>query len=152
MRKQSACRFRITNFVRGAAAMLLIVSMIACPGCGSPEVCSLSGTITYDGKPIEDGSIRLDPIAADAGPTGKTIIKNGKYEISSDQGMQPGKFEVAIYAVFPTGREIPAPEHVGDETKMIPEMVLLPEKYNAMTELSVALQVGENTQNFDLEK
>ena len=126
--------------------------MVASVGCGSADVCSLSGSVSYDGNLIEDGSIRLDPIAADSGPTGKTKITNGKYEIPLEQGILPGKFEVAIYAVFDTGRQVPAPEQIGDEAKMISEFVSLPEKYNAMTELSVELQLGENTKNFDLEK
>ena len=50
-------------------AKLSIVSFIACmmavllAGCGSsgPERVNVSGTVSYKGKPIEDGAIELIP-------------------------------------------------------------------------------------------
>jgi hypothetical protein len=73
-----------------AGAVLLV-------GCGGDEkVYDVSGTITYEGKPIPKGLIFFDP---DKGQQGFANIENGKFDTSvtgQGKGIRGGKYTIRI--------------------------------------------------------
>jgi len=62
-----------------AAAALLAVVLA---GCGGERVYPLSGTVTYQGKPVPTGNIVFEPDAAagNKGPAAFATIKDGHYD------------------------------------------------------------------------
>ncbi len=135
----------------GPIARLALVLCLAAAaiGCG-PARSSLKGTASFDGKPIEDGDIRLDPIEGTAGFGASTEIRGGAFEISEDQGLFEGTYYVAISASRKTGRMIKTEGIPGEATEVPESIQYIPEIYNAVSELRVTLGPGENTHPFEL--
>jgi len=141
----------VTRTPRASARVwicLVVISSIA--GCSSESASSLSGKATFDGAPIPDGNIRLDPIGDTPGPGGAAKIIAGKYEIPRDAGMLAGKHQVLISAARATGRQVRAENLNGGPSTIAEIAPYIPARYNANTELDVDLKPGENTEDFDL--
>jgi hypothetical protein len=68
-------------------------------GCGDsgPKRYAISGTVTFQGSPIEEGIISFEPLDQGRTMDGATILK-GKYTIPKNKGMAVGKYQVRIYA------------------------------------------------------
>ena len=62
------------------AAALVAAAAGLLSGCGS-SLATVSGTVTYDGKPVEDGYITFTP-ADGKGKDGGGPIKNGHYRVT----------------------------------------------------------------------
>ena len=88
------------------AAGVLLVCLAACLGCGT-SLATVEGTVTFDGKPVESGSIVFEP-ADGAGPSAGGQIQNGKYKLAGEAGVMPGKKVVRITAIRSTGRQVDA--------------------------------------------
>jgi hypothetical protein len=110
-------------------------------GCGGGEkTYKVSGTVTFDGKPVESGTISFESAAGGAG-VASSGITGGKYELQS----KAGKKKVQITA----SRPLP-----GKEKEPTPPMEsYIPVKYNTMTELTKEVSASaENRFDFDLKK
>ncbi len=100
-------------------AFLLLAAGACVCGCGpsGPERVAVTGTVTYQGKPIEQGSIRFVPTGETKGPATGTTIKQGKYEASAKGGVLVGTQRVEITAVAPRkdpmGRDLAVMEGAG---------------------------------------
>jgi hypothetical protein len=73
-------------------------------GCGGGLV-AVSGTVTLDGRPADDGSVSFQP-ADGQGPSAGGSVREGRFEVSP--GLTPGTYKVAVRAGLKTGRKIPA--------------------------------------------
>ena len=99
-------RTKISNKTRSSLSQLSIlllvfglVSAIGCGGSDGPKRYDLSGTVTFDGKPIPAGSIIFQPNASagNSGPQGAAEIRDGKYDTSANgKGMIGGPHIVRI--------------------------------------------------------
>lgn len=145
------------------AGLVVIVGIVGCSGGKS----SLSGNVTYDGKPLEDGTIQLRPTGETKGLGGTSKITNGGYNIPAGEALEPGTYSVAIMAVRPaTPAEIAKqenstkgePQQAGDDeaakpaAASAPTTQYIPAKYNTQTTLTVDITAGENKKDFALEK
>lgn len=130
------------------------VLLAGCGGGDGPKLVEASGTIMYDGKPLEDASIVFQP---DGGPvsTGRTDSE-GKFTLSTKgkPGAPVGSGPVAVTAVEMLTDET-------DESKMSDEEVanmsrwLIPEHFgNVKTSGLKATVPAEGTTDlhFELEK
>src|SRR5579864_8957149 len=131
----------------GALIVAAVLALI--PGCGDAGPrSSVQGSVTYDGQPVDDGTIAFLP-AGDgeerARATGE--IYDGRYELNSHSGPNTGKYRVEIYWRKKTGRQIASPS--GKSFKEETEQAI-PARYNAQSELTVEVQPGRNTFDFDL--
>lgn len=91
-------------------------------GCGGTT--QVAGTVSLDGKPLEEGSIAFEP-ADGAGPSFGSPIKAGMFQITGDAPITPGKKRVRIRGSVKTGKQIAAgPPHPAD--KMIGEVRFFP--------------------------
>jgi len=140
MRGLHAVRFACAVAVFTAAVGLLV-------GCaGEGDFGEVSGTVNYDGKPVEDGAINFFP-ADGKGPTAGDVIKGGKYTVK--------KAPVGTAKVSISGSKVVGKKKVYD-TKDSPEMPitqeLLPAKYNEKSELTFDVKRGTNEKNWDLAK
>jgi hypothetical protein len=130
-------------------------------GCGGPagEPASVSGSVTYAGQPLAEGSIRFFPEEGTPGAGGAGKIVDGTYSIEAGETLKSGKHSVRITAMRGTGRTVeeePAGIEEGEEvvegSVEVEELEqYLPAKYNSNTELSVDLAGGANTEDFQLE-
>jgi hypothetical protein len=124
-----------------AAAVGLLV------GCsGEGDTGEVSGTVNFDGKPVEDGAINFFPTDGKS-PTAGDVIKDGKYSINK---VPVGNMKVTI-----SGSKVVGKKKVYN-TPESPEMPvtqeLLPAKYNDKSELTFEVKRGANEKNWDLAK
>jgi len=135
------------------SAKLLMVMVVGWPslGCGDTEGrFSLSGTVTYDGQPINNGNIGFIVAGSSTGKSVGADVIDGHYEIPRHEGPQAGAYKVMIYAERPSGRKIEAEE---GSTEMIDQLVqYIPDVYNDRTTLTIELSSDRDDLNFDLEK
>jgi hypothetical protein len=67
-------------------------------GTGLAKRYPVSGTVTYNGKPVEKGTITFAPATAD-GRSAAGTIANGSYTLTTlapNDGALPGKYKVTI--------------------------------------------------------
>lgn len=98
----------------------------------------VSGTVTYQGEAVEQGSIRFVPTGETKGQVTGAAITQGKYEASAKGGVLVGTQRVEITAIAPRkdprGRDLAAMEGAGVQ--------YLPEKYNRQSTLTVTIESG----------
>ncbi|MFN3151761.1 hypothetical protein [Bremerella sp.] len=80
---------------------ILAVATLLLTGCGAEKasnVFSVSGNITYDGKPIPKGNISFAPDASrnNQGPGASAEINDGKYAMMPGKGISGGAYVLTI--------------------------------------------------------
>jgi hypothetical protein len=129
----------------------IVVLVVAC-GCG-PERVEVTGDVTYAGRPLPDGAIRLFPLDRTASRGAATAVSDGGYRIPPDAGLVRGKYRVEITAVRPTGREVARIDiKPGEPTTMRESKQYLPARYNLESILEVELGDSVNHCSFALEE
>lgn len=129
--------------------MLLAACWLAVAGCGGsgPQRYAVSGTITFDGKPLPDGEIIFFPTDDVPQPdAGK--IADGKYAVLS----LPGKKRVEIRADRPSAtKTIATGGETGKVTWIPAREVYIPAQYNTRSKLSIeVLPAGPREFDFQL--
>ena len=133
----------------------LIACCVGMFGCGSQNPHSrlpVSGTVSFDGAPLDQGLISFEPQpGAKAVVNATATIAGGKYELPAEAGLTPGSYTVAISS------RPPAPPLPSDPVKAMEEASKpapaerLPARYNANTELKATVtEAGPNKFDFDL--
>jgi hypothetical protein len=125
--------------------LLQVLTLVLVVGCGDNSGRQrISGEVTFQGRPVDQGSIEFLPgpgVASHAG----AVIENGRYTIPADKGLLPG-----LYAI-----KISWPERQGrpNEVPGVPagSRDLIPSKYNSKTTLTREVQQGANVIDFHLE-
>jgi hypothetical protein len=132
-------------------AMCLCAVLIAALGCSKGRaVGEVRGTVTLDGKPLEEGTVQLSALDGQA-PTAGAQIVNGKFETRAAITKYRVKIECNI-AVGPDGKKIETGKKM-DKYSPRPEFTikqLVPDKYNANSELELDVKSGLNESRFDL--
>jgi hypothetical protein len=131
---------------RWFACIVCALSPLAFAGCG--KGASAEGTVTFDGAPVDGGSITFTPEQGTTATPRGAQIAEGKYVIKSENGLAPGKYRVSVVWNKKTGKTIPNKSDLGtniDETQQV-----IPSRYNSKTELTAEITSGSNTFNFDL--
>jgi hypothetical protein len=119
-------------------------------GCGeeprSPQF-PVSGKVTVDGKPLEQGLISFLPSVS--GPAASAPIEAGAFALDRTDGPGQGPYKVEIVSVQSTGRQVVSPDDPSvtiEETRNI-----IPTRYNARSDLLVQVSAdGENAYRFDI--
>lgn len=80
---------------------ILALAVLFLAGCGaekSSDLFSVSGNISYDGKPLPKGSISFEPDSSknNQGPGATAGIKDGKYEMMPGKGISGGAYVLTI--------------------------------------------------------
>jgi hypothetical protein len=124
---------------------------LALLGCGEdpyqgPQRYPLTGTVTFNGEPVDGGAISFIPQGGKENPTGGTIT-GGKYSVAEDRGANAGKYRVEITWPKPTGKKVKS-EDTGEMVDVTAEVI--PPKYNTMSELTADVSETNTTFNFDL--
>lgn len=158
-----------------ALAVLIGPALLFVLGCSGDDGLAtryaVSGTVNYNGKPLEKGRINFIPKARDARPaSGK--IANGSFTLTTlttDDGAVPGEYKVSVdtkefdEAAAKAESEKLAQKHglKGMGPQMPPEVLAtlnkkakstIPEKYSNpdKSELTATVKASSNSFTFDL--
>ena len=87
----------VIRTIRCSMATALLAAMLGC-GSEGTERYELSGTVTYDGKPVPKGFVTLTPDTSKGndGPGGGAAIVDGKYRTEAGKGIVGGPHVVRI--------------------------------------------------------
>jgi hypothetical protein len=102
---------------------LALAVMGGVAGCGEagPPRLPLSGSITLDGTPLPSGSITFAPLD---GPTAATAeVRDGRFTTGRQAGATPGRYQVEIVAVQPTGKRVPHPDLPSQTTEEVRNVI-----------------------------
>ncbi|MBI1346484.1 hypothetical protein GC163_09360 [bacterium] len=139
--------------MRTLVAIMLCALTIGCGGKAydGAKRFPLSGKVTFDGEPVDGGTISFNPATENATdkqrPSGG-VITAGEYSIPEGQGVNAGTYQVEIRWSRPTGKQFKDTQDTGemiDETKQV-----VPAKYNTVTELRAEVGTGSTTFDYDL--
>jgi hypothetical protein len=121
----------------------MVVLLGIAEGCGATDPWNrqaISGVITFDGRPIDDGAVLLEPLANDgSGLTAGATIRRGTFAIARDRGLSPGAYRVRVYSS--SGVQAPPGKGQSDRTRR-PMVEHLPAIYNSKSELRMDVVAG----------
>lgn len=127
----------------------LVVLAIAVAGCGGgskgPALYKVTGSISFDGTPIEEGRIQFQKTEGDGRAYGGEI-KNGAYSLQCEAGKM--KVSVTASRIIPGKFDTSNPD---DPPQPVGEMYI-PKKYNEKTELTAEVKPSANDIPFALTK
>jgi hypothetical protein len=131
---------------RTCLSIVLSIILIGCGGGDTPELGTVEGTVTLDGKALSQATLEFTPTGEDGGrPSIAVTDEDGDYELeysAAQAGAPPGKYQVRITTATTTtdaeGNDVDVPE-------------TLPAKYNFDTELEEEVKAGSNTIDFKLD-
>jgi len=121
---------------------------VSLAGCSTkPPIGIVSGEVTFEGKPVEDGLIMFTPVDGKSQPAGD-VIKDGKYEVKN---VPVGQMKVEISGNQKTGKKLKAYDTPNSPTydEVIP---LIPPRYNANSELTLEVKPGPQQVPYNLKK
>jgi hypothetical protein len=126
----------------------LVAASLICGCKGEPPTGDVSGTISFDGQPIEQGTITFTP-ADGKGPTAGGSITAGNYMAPK---VPVGTSKVTISGVKSTGKKKMYDDAAAPLVQTSAEM--LPPKYSDVKQTTLQYEVvaGSQTKDFKLEK
>ena len=132
-------------------AVLLCLGLTLLPGCGPSGLptAPVRGKITYNGRPVPNGTVISRP-AGDAPSATGDIKPDGSYELTTyvdGDGAVLGKHELMIMAVEDNSGLLP-------EQRSATPALIVPAKYTSFdtSGLTMDVKAGANTFDFDLKK
>lgn len=130
------------NVVCFVGLFLALPLLAGCPGGSGLDLQPVTGTVTFDGEPVEDGRVQFREVEGDQ-RSFSGLIENGKYTMEA----MTGKMRVEVRA----SRIIPGKfdESNPGEKEPIGKMYI-PEKYNSRSELTADVPSGGGVIDFTL--
>jgi hypothetical protein len=123
----------------GRQLALAFAAIVGVAGCSRSKFVEVTGTVTWNGKPVEVGEVIFAPLDKSIAPAAGRI-RGGAYKLLS----KPGKVRVEIQAVRKTGKRDPK------EGFEITELYI-PPRYNEQSELEAEVTAdGDNRFDFNL--
>ena len=140
---------RYQRFWSGCLVLCLVVTWCGC-GPGNPlGRRAISGSVTLDGAPLDQGSIQFSPQQQQGGVGSGAVISNGGYTIAADKGLPPGKYLVRIFSAEQP--DVPVPKGPPGSVPIPPATERIPPEYNANSDKIVEVTAaGSNQFDFDI--
>ncbi len=128
------------------AAMFCAATLALTVGCDQADWGELEGTVLLNGNPVGPGSITLEPIDGSHAGAVATFGEDGKYTAMS-AGRRPGA-KAGEYRVLIRGGE-----NLTAETAEPQPPSKIPARYGrpGESDLTVSIEPGDNTKDFDLQ-
>ncbi len=121
-------------------------------GCGPPNPqgrLAVSGKVTFQGEPLDQGTIQFTPLDRESGVSTGAMIRDGSYRVEAHRGLLPGKYRVRIFSAEAKA-EGRVPKAPGMPAAVPKERI--PARYNIKSTLEAPVtKDGENEFDFDLE-
>ena len=136
----------VVTLGRFSLAGTLLLALI-CVGCGpgGPEIASVEGTVTMDGKLLRNAAVVFIP--ENGRPAGATTDSEGHYVLNFTEGRRgaiPGKNSIRITTLRDAGVDVDGKSVPGSKET-------IPMKYNSASQLTFMVKDGEkNVANFDI--
>jgi hypothetical protein len=133
-------------------AAAVVGTALGCGGSDGPEMAKVTGTVTYNGKPVTKGTISFQPTDPANGAPANGVIEDGSYRLQTTEpgdGARLGDYQVGIRSVE---GEPDVPLDYIPKKKPAPPKSLIPQKYEnpAASGLTAKVESGSNTLDFDL--
>ena len=118
--------------------VLVSLTFAVLVGCGDsgPQRVEVTGSVSWKGKPLDQGSLVLEPLDVKSGIATGIEIRNGEFLIPADRGPTPGDYRIKILSYQPTGRQI-KDEDAGGMTEEVQQVI--PSRYNVESELTARI-------------
>jgi len=128
--------------------VLVIAAMVPIACSGGSGLSSVSGKVTYKGKPVPKGTVAFQSTKPDGRNATGAILEDGSYTLQTENpgdGALPGDYNVTISA-----RDDVILDY--QPLKPVPPKRLAPAKYEQAetSGLKATVKSGSNTINFDL--
>ena len=139
----------MNKFLSTLCSLGLCVLFAGCGGRGysGDQRFPLSGKVTYDGQPIDWGSVSFIPQAGDKQRASGGVIADGTYSVPEEKGVTAGKYRIEIHWGKLTGKQVKAQ----DSEDVVDERIEgLPDRFHKNSELTVEVPSADNTYSFDL--
>lgn len=88
--------------IRSLMLGVVICGLVGCGGSGGVERFGVAGTVTFEGKPVPFGSVKIEPDRkkGGSGPAGFAQIRDGKFDTAeSGRGSVKGPMLVTVQGV-----------------------------------------------------
>ncbi|MEO8493826.1 MAG: hypothetical protein ABI614_02060 [Planctomycetota bacterium] len=138
------CQSGLALLIGAFAAAIL--GTVGCGGGGPPRA-AVQGTVTWEGKPVEDGAISFIPQGE--APAASAKIVGGKYALPKSEGAILGTNRVEILGLNHLGPQEAGPPHPPGTMVEATEQ-FIPAAFNNASTLSVEITEGENLHDFAL--
>jgi hypothetical protein len=129
------------------ALLLGVVSMLVSAGCRDkgPRLYSVSGNVSFNGKPIEMGEITFAPVGG-AGRPDSAVISNGNYQVKVTEGSKI----IKVSAVSTDPELVGPPPPDMPPGGFNPPREYIPERFNEQSTLTAQVE-AKNGQVFDFD-
>ena len=133
--------------------LLISIGLVPLTGCtakpyeGKPRI-PLTGKVTYDGKPIDGGTISFIPSDESNRVSGGPLIQ-GAYSVPEEKGANVGAYRVEVRWPQPTGKKYKDPDTLETYNEQKESM---PARFNTQSELKAEVSATQNKFDFDLKK
>ena len=117
---------------------------LAVQGCSADDDLPrqpISGLVRLDGSPLAHGIVHYYPRGTGAhrpAVAGGAMIRTGRFSISRELGLIPGKYTVAVFSAITTQPKRENDSVPGNATTSAPEMI--PAKYNSQSILEIEIK------------
>jgi hypothetical protein len=126
------------------ARLLAVLPLLLAPACSDSSTATLDGTVTLDGEPLAEGSVRFVPTDPSKGGTAGAAIKDGKFSAQ----VPVGELRVEISAPKVVGKRKAYDTPDSPTVDVVEERI--PDRYNTRSELKVTIKKGSQKEKFDL--
>lgn len=130
--------------------LILAICTAIIAGCGSSNELGrvpVTGTVTLDDQPLDQGSISFKPVAE--GTSSGATIENGVFAIPEEKGLPLGKYRVRIYSASDT-KAAPADQPPGESGAISKERI--PKSWNRDSDQTVDITGDPASElRFDIE-
>lgn len=129
---------------------LVLAPLLVLSGCGSDGRLGVQGKVSFQGKPLPDGTILFVPEDSSAGGSAAgSVIKDGMYSFKADQGLLPGKYKVQISSAD-SSKMVKPDGPPGPESGKKVAMERIPEEFNVSSKLVVEVASGKTSHDFEI--
>lgn len=126
--------------------MFVSAMIVGCAGGDMPDLGTVTGKVTLDGKPVPKANIQFYP--AEGGRASYAVSEDdGSYTLIYKGDVEGAKVGQHIVSVSTAGDSVGEP---GDEDYKPGKEETIPEKYRGESELKKEVKAGANEINLDL--
>ena len=146
--------------MRNIFLLITIFTAVALTGCsdGKLKTLKVTGTVTYEGKPLADAMVSFSPKTQGQGnPAYGNTDANGRYKLQTHLGVADGGTTPGEYTVIISKREKNEPLPQSDGPSGTPPPVppipksLIPERYENAATSGFTATVSKSNNVFDFE-
>lgn len=138
----------VTAFHRLVLTATALAALAATSCDSGNKLRPVSGTVTYKGAPLDQGSVTF-LFVNPPGPAGGALITNGKFKIESPNGLEPGSYKVLISSPQGVGQRTPEQIAAGASA---PAKERIPPSYNTDSKLTIEVtKDGPNEFNWAID-